>query len=108
MELITDIEKYICDRHTSIFTAMQRIEDLGNKGKKLGRANMFLVVCDKNKKLLGTLTDGDIRRGIIKGLNLKSEVQNCMQKISGVLTGFWGYSKRRRTKIQIQQEKEEE
>ena len=82
MELITDIEKYICDRHTSIFKAMQRIEDLGNKGKKLGRANMFLVVCDKNKKLLGTLTDGDIRRGIIKGLNLKSEVQNCMQKIS--------------------------
>jgi len=46
MKLITDLNKYICTSNTNILMAMKRIEELGNKGKKLGRANMFLLVCD--------------------------------------------------------------
>ena len=30
------------------------------------------IVVDKKDKLLGTLTDGDIRRGFLKGLNINS------------------------------------
>ena len=32
----------------------------------------IVVVVDKNKKLLGVICDGDIRRGLMKGLNLNS------------------------------------
>ncbi len=35
-----------------------------------------LVVIDKKNKLFGTLTDGDIRRGILKGYDLKAKISN--------------------------------
>lgn len=38
------------------------------------------VVTDKNGKLLGTLTDGDIRRGFLKGLNLNNSIKSIYQK----------------------------
>ena len=38
------------------------------------------VVVDKNQKLLGTLTDGDIRRGFLKGLNLNSSIKSIFFK----------------------------
>jgi len=36
------------------------------------------LVCDKNDKLLGTVTDGDIRRALINKLTMKSEVKIVM------------------------------
>jgi NDP-sugar pyrophosphorylase family protein len=38
------------------------------------KSNQTLFVLDENGKLIGTITDGDIRRGLIKGLNLDSPV----------------------------------
>ena len=32
-------------------------------------AEKCLLVVDENKKLLGTLTDGDLRRSILRGMN---------------------------------------
>ena len=37
-------------------------------------SNQTLFVLDENEVLIGTLTDGDIRRGLIKGLNLDTPV----------------------------------
>ena len=37
-----------------------------------------LLVVDANKKFLGTLTDGDIRRGLIKGLSLNAKISEIM------------------------------
>jgi dTDP-glucose pyrophosphorylase/predicted transcriptional regulator len=37
-------------------------------------------VTDANGKLIGTLTDGDIRRAILKGATLESLVDGCMNK----------------------------
>ena len=34
----------------------------------------ILIVVDENHKLVGTLTDGDIRRGLIKGLTMESSL----------------------------------
>ena len=34
------------------------------------------IVVDKKGKLLGTLTDGDIRRGFLKGLNINSTIKS--------------------------------
>ena len=40
----------------------------------------FLIVTTKDDILLGTVTDGDIRRAILKGLNLNNKVVKCMNK----------------------------
>ena len=45
----------------------------------LGAAQIALIV-DENEVLLGTLTDGDIRRGLLKGYNLQSPVLKVMNK----------------------------
>jgi dTDP-glucose pyrophosphorylase len=46
---------------------------------KLGR-DLTLFVTDKDQKLIGTLTDGDIRRGLIKMLSLSDAVEHFMFK----------------------------
>ena len=38
----------------------------------------FAAVVDEHMQLLGTVTDGDIRRGILKGLPLESAIQEVM------------------------------
>lgn len=38
------------------------------------------LVVDSNNFLIGTLVDGDIRRGLISGLNLKSSIKNIINK----------------------------
>ena len=37
-----------------------------------------LVVVDKKNKLLGTLTDGDVRKAILKGKFLKDNINSCL------------------------------
>ena len=39
-----------------------------------------LIVVDKNKKLLGTITDGDIRRAILKRAKLNHEIKKYFRK----------------------------
>ena len=45
-----------------------------------GRMQIALVI-DEKDKLLATLTDGDIRRGLLKGLDLNSSIENINFKI---------------------------
>jgi dTDP-glucose pyrophosphorylase len=47
------------------------------------KSHQTLFVVDENEKLIGTVTDGDIRRGLIKGLNLDSAIHLfCKQHFS--------------------------
>ncbi len=57
---------------SSIF---QAIENLNNN-------NLYglVLVVDKNKNLLGTVTDGDVRRAIINKVDLNSKVEKIMKK----------------------------
>lgn len=41
-------------------------------------ALQILVVLDKKKKFVGTLTDGDIRRGFLKGLSINSSINSIV------------------------------
>ena len=41
-------------------------------------ALQIAIVLDENKKLFGTVTDGDIRRSILRGLNLKTSIDEVM------------------------------
>jgi len=50
---------------------------------KLGKLKKkFCIVVDKNKKYVGTLTDGDIRRGLLLNLTLKNKVKEVCNKKS--------------------------
>ncbi len=40
----------------------------------------IVIVLDNEKKVIGTLTDGDIRRGLLDGLNLESSINNLYFK----------------------------
>ncbi len=47
------------------------------------KSNQTLFVIDDQKRMIGTVTDGDIRRGFIKGLNLDSPIhQFCYRNFS--------------------------
>ncbi len=49
--------------------------------KKLDKtAEKCLLVVDDNKKLLGTLTDGDLRRGILVGMKFSESISECYYK----------------------------
>ena len=39
-----------------------------------------LAVVNKEKKLLGTITDGDIRRGLIKNININDNIKKVYNK----------------------------
>lgn len=41
-------------------------------------AAQFVMVCDSNRKLLGVLTDGNIRRGLLSNFSLKDPVHKVM------------------------------
>ena len=60
------------------------IKDAIIKLNKSGARIIFIL--DDKKKYFGTLTDGDIRRGFLKGKNMNSKVEEITQKNS--LTTF--------------------
>lgn len=43
-------------------------------------AAQIALVTDPHRRLIGTVTDGDIRRGLLRGLSLDSPVENVMQR----------------------------
>jgi len=45
-----------------------------------------LLVVDENKKLIGTLTDGDLRRGILSGMNFSENISECYNKDATTFT----------------------
>ncbi|WP_027624884.1 nucleotidyltransferase family protein [Clostridium lundense] len=67
--MFKDIEELFVYRNYSIKQVLEKI-DLGAKG--------IVIVVDEVKKLIGTITDGDIRRAILKGYNLESVIENII------------------------------
>lgn len=66
-----NLKSLIINKKTNIIKAMEAIDR--------GAAEIALVV-DEYNKLIATVTDGDIRRGLIKGLSLNDPVEKCMHK----------------------------
>lgn len=65
-------DKYLSINAT-ILNAIEKIDQ--------GKIGITLVL-DENKRLLGTITDGDVRRGLLKGLSLTDSVEKIMNKNS--------------------------
>ena len=54
---------------------------LKNTLKQMDKAGLqVLLIVDEKEKLLGIVTDGDMRRAIIKGLDFKTPIQDIMTK----------------------------
>ena len=68
---ILNIAPYLIEERLSIKDALNLID----KNKK-----RFLLVVNKKEILLGTLTDGDIRRAFLNGFSLKDNISNIIKK----------------------------
>ena len=66
-----DIERILVKPNSSIKDTIKVIDKA---------AKQIALVVDKNKKLIGTVTDGDVRRGIIDGIKMKESVCKIMNK----------------------------
>ena len=53
---------------------VQAMRKLGQTGEKC------LIIADSNKRLLGTITDGDIRRAILKGLSTNQSIKSIYSR----------------------------
>ena len=81
MEKVTrhPLQDYIVTKDMSIVEAMQRID------KNTGTT---IYVVDDDQRLCGSVTDGDIRRGIIRSGRLKDTLETCMfRNVKYLFTG---------------------
>lgn len=65
------MKNYVITSDVSLYDALQQMNE---------RKVKFLVVVDSENKIVGTLTDGDIRRGILKDPDLSQSVENSVCK----------------------------
>ncbi len=67
----SELEKYIVTEKLPIMEALQKID-----ANKLG----FVIVIDEDERLIGVLTDGDIRRGLIRSKTVEASVEEFYTK----------------------------
>ncbi|WKY48559.1 CBS domain-containing protein [Eubacteriaceae bacterium ES3] len=78
------LDNYILEEHENIEKALKKIDD-NRKG--------FLVITDQSNKVLGTLTDGDLRRAFINGLTTVDKVCSIYNKNFKTLSNQDDFSK---------------
>jgi dTDP-glucose pyrophosphorylase len=66
------VSRHLLDQNTSVREALRRLEVLAKD------AVLFLV--DGDNRLIASLTDGDVRRGLISGLDMESSLMAFTQK----------------------------
>ena len=66
-----DYKEHIITKYATIKMALVALNNLGPEA--------ILFVVDENQKLIGSLTDGDIRRGLLKGRNIEDNVLDYVQ-----------------------------
>lgn len=68
---ITNPENLVCGPATPLTEVLTRIEQAS--------PNLFQVIVGDDGRVLGTVTDGDLRRAILRGATLSSPVGECMR-----------------------------
>lgn len=68
---MTDYNKFIFPEKGNAREALQLIN-------VIAIPNMAIFIVNENQQLVGSLTDGDIRRGLLKGLNIDTPVNSLM------------------------------
>lgn len=67
-----EIAKHIISKDKPVADSLVQLNELAR--------NLTLFVVDQDQRLVGTLTDGDIRRGLIKNLGLQERVELFMNR----------------------------
>ena len=67
-------EQYLIAQSAALFTALERLNNLSGSGV------MTLLATDSAGRVTGTLTDGDIRRSLLRGESLQSPVSEVMHR----------------------------
>jgi UDP-2,4-diacetamido-2,4,6-trideoxy-beta-L-gulopyranose hydrolase len=88
MILLTDLDLYCCDATTTIADVIARINVC---------PYLFQLIVDKNGLLLGTMTDGDIRRALLRRVDINSPVQSAMNATA--FTGVIGQDDENKRKL---------
>jgi dTDP-glucose pyrophosphorylase len=70
MIVITDLTQYACSPKTPIREVMVRLDR---------SPYLFQIVVDDAGRLIGTVTDGDIRRAMLQGMSFDENATACMQ-----------------------------
>ena len=73
-----ELEKYISSSKMTIYESLDKLNNT---------SELFQIIVDENNLFVGTLTDGDIRRGLLSGYKLDESVKKCMKSkpISGLI-----------------------
>jgi D-glycero-alpha-D-manno-heptose-7-phosphate kinase len=66
--MISDVEKYLINEKMSIKDALIKVDE-----NHFG----FILSCNDEGRVLGLATDGDIRRGMIKGIKIDDPIAKC-------------------------------
>jgi dTDP-glucose pyrophosphorylase len=69
---MADYKKHLIEEGATLMEGLSRLNMLAS--------DTILFVVDKDETLVGSLTDGDIRRGLLKGLQLDSYVKDFIAK----------------------------
>ena len=88
MNRLRDIACYVCPPEIGVRDAIRRIDQT---------AYLFQVVIDADGRLIGTLTDGDVRRAMLRDLPLKASVREAMN--DSPVFGVLGDDERNRVKL---------
>ena len=65
------LDKVLCPPTATIAEVLARIEG--------ATPNLFQIVVGESRRVLGTITDGDLRRGMLKGATMADTVETCMR-----------------------------
>lgn len=76
--MMIDFDKHLVNSNDSLITALEKLNNVPK--------NLTLFVLDDTGKLVGTLTDGDVRRGLIKGKTVTDTVSKFMTRNFSFLT----------------------
>lgn len=68
---LIEIDAYLCDSNASTREALARLN---------ATDHLFQLVTGPDGRLLGTVTDGDIRRAILAGADLNEPVSRCLHR----------------------------
>ncbi|WP_114095701.1 nucleotidyltransferase family protein [Thalassospira xiamenensis] len=66
-----DINRHLLPHTASLIEAIEALN-------KMPAPNIFLIIIDHNRHVVGTLTDGDVRRAFLKGKGGETPVHDCM------------------------------
>ncbi|MBO89834.1 MAG: alcohol dehydrogenase [Rickettsiales bacterium] len=90
MQLLSiELAEYVCERTATMRDVLTRIGE---------SPHLFQIIIDKEGRLLGTVTDGDIRRAMLEEVGLDAPVEACMQ--IDPVTGMVGQDEENRRKLQ--------